>query len=146
MHEMTDFFAAVPCSMCCWPTLQKDALQTGIPLQLSGKLASHTVEEFQKYAANNTYEMHDVTGRPLVLVRFLSGSVLNSKPAVCWSKTTAASTAAQHSLNTRLVTKLLILCAPPAVAGCIPGVHRVDYQGPSTSAAVQLQLAVRHPS
>lgn len=48
--------------------MQKDALQCGIPLPLSAKLAAHTVEEAKRYSANNTYELSDTTASALKLV------------------------------------------------------------------------------
>src|SRR5690242_979938 len=50
------------------PALQKDALQTGVPLEMSAKLASHTADEAKRYSANTSYELNDVTTLPLKLV------------------------------------------------------------------------------
>ena len=52
----------------CHPTLQKDALQTGVPLELSARLAAHTTEEAKRYSGNSCYESSDVAAVPLKLV------------------------------------------------------------------------------
>lgn len=53
---------------------QKCALQTAVPIEVSARLAQHTVEEAKRYAANSSYEMSDMTAGPLKLVRTPSTS------------------------------------------------------------------------
>lgn len=49
-------------------SLQKDLLQTGMPMEVLARLASHTVEESKRYAANVCYELNDSNGAPIKLV------------------------------------------------------------------------------
>lgn len=51
--------------------LQKCALQTAVPIEVSARLAQHTVDEAKRYATNSTFEMADITAAPLKLVRTL---------------------------------------------------------------------------
>jgi hypothetical protein len=48
--------------------LQKCALQAGVPIEASARLAQHTVEEAKRYSTNCTYEMSDITAAALKLV------------------------------------------------------------------------------
>ena len=53
-------------------SLQKDLMQTGVPLELAAKLASHTVDETKRYAANTCYELSDSSAMPIKLVSIIS--------------------------------------------------------------------------
>ena len=53
-------------------SLQKDILQTGIPLELAAKLASDTFDKTKRYAANNCCELSDSNAMPTKLVSIFS--------------------------------------------------------------------------
>lgn len=55
-------------------SLQKDLLQTGIPLELAAKLASHSADETKRYASNCCYELSDSSAMPLKLVSSFSNT------------------------------------------------------------------------
>lgn len=59
-------------SRCCRPVCpavpQKCALQAGVPIEASARLAQHTVEEAKRYSTNCTYELCDTTAAALKLV------------------------------------------------------------------------------
>ena len=63
--------------------LQKCALQTAVPIEVSARLAQHTVDEAKRYAANSSYEMSDITAAPLKLVRTQAAHTCSTSQRTC---------------------------------------------------------------
>jgi hypothetical protein len=61
--------AAAACTLPCFACyLQKCALQAGVPIEASVRLAHHTVDEAKRNATNSTYELSNITAAALKLV------------------------------------------------------------------------------